>query len=428
MKKVIILLIIICMFGGLGYLGNYQYQKKINTVAAESIDDQQLKTGVPVRIYDVVLRDLEKSVSISGSIEALKTVQITPKVSDYIEKIHVTTGQKVKKGDLLVSLDATNNKLQLAQAKVTLTQAEQNLIKLQNGARPEEIEGAQMRLDQATALYELQKIELERQNNLYAEGATTEQAWQNAQNQTNSQRSAVGAARAQLELLKAGTRAEDIELARIQVQLAQVAVDQAQQNLDDHFLYAPTDGRVTLRLIEEGDMSEFNKTIFQIVQLDQVYLVLEVSELYLPKISEDLEIAVRIDPLGDQQFTGVIKEINPIATPQNRSYTTKLLIDNSQDQLKPGMYGRGEIILKKVQQTPAIPTGAVYIDGDQAYVLIVDENLTAQRKNITVEESFGEYVYATGEIAIGQQIISFTQDIVDSGTLVKIDEETGVIN
>ena len=425
MKKIIILFFIIISLGG---LAAFQVHKRMNVPIAESIDDQQLKTGVPVRVYEVVRRDLEKTVSLSGSIEALKTVQIAPKVSDYIEKIHVTTGQKVKKGDLLVTLDATNSKLLLVQAQALLAQAEQNLLKLRNGARPEEIEGAQMRLDQATALYELQKIELERQNNLYAEGATTEQALQNAQNQTNSMRSAMGAARAQLELLKAGTRIEDIELARIQVQLAEVTVEQAQQNLKDHYLYAPIDGQVTMRLIEEGDMAEFNKAIFQVVQLDPVYLVLEVSELYLPKIALGMEIAVQVDPLPGRMFTGRITEINPIAIPQTRCYTTKLLMDNNDGQLKPGMYGRGEIVLEKVEQVPALPSGAVKTDGEQAYVLLVDENLTAQRKNITVIDVFGEFVYATGNIEEGEKIISFTQDLVDIGTRVKIEEGTGVKN
>jgi len=421
MKKIIILFIIIVSLGG---LAAFQVHKRMNAPIAESIDDQQLRTGVPVRVYKVVRRDLEKSVSISGSIEALKTVQIAPKVSDYIDNIHVTTGQPVKQGDLLVTLDATNSKLRLAQAQASLEQAQQNLTKLQNGARPEEIEGAQMRLDQATALYELQKIELERQNNLYAEGATTEQALQNARNQTNSQRSAMGAARAQLELLKAGARVEDIELARIQVQLAQVAVDQAQQNLDDHCLYTPIDGRATRRQYEQGDISEVNKAIFQVVQLDQVYLVLDVSELYISKLALGMEVAVKVDPLPDQSFTGQIKEINPVANLQDRSYTTKILIDNVAELLKPGMFGRAEIIVDRAEQALALPTDAVRREGEQTYVLIVNENLTVLKKDITAVGTFGKFIQAAGDIAEGENIISFSQDIVQPGTKVIVPEET----
>ena len=125
MKKIVILLIIFLPLGG---LAAYQIHKKMTTAAAESIDKQQMETGVPVRVFELARRDLEKTVSISGSIEAYKTVQIAPKVSDYIETIHVTTGEKVKQGDLLLTLDVTRSKLRWAQAEATKLQAEQSLL------------------------------------------------------------------------------------------------------------------------------------------------------------------------------------------------------------------------------------------------------------------------------------------------------------
>jgi len=402
MKKNIILFLIIISLGG---LAAFQVHKRMNAPIAESIDDQQLKTGVPVRVYEVIRQDLEKSVSISGSIEAFKTVQIAPKITEYIETIHVTTGQPVKQGDLLVTMDATRSKLNKAQAEASLEQAEQNLTKLLNGARPEEIEGAQMRLDQSTALYELQKIELKRQENLFAEGASTEQALQNAENQTNSARSATGAARAQLELLKAGARAEDIELARIQVQLAQVAVDQAQQNLDNHYLHAPVDGQVTLRIFEQGDVCEANKTIFQVVQLDQVYLVLDVSELYLPTIAVGMEIAVQIDPLPGQHFLGQIAEINPVANEQTRSYITKIKLDNSKNQLKPGMFGRANFVIEEAINTFAVPDNAIKTDGQQEYVLVADDTVSTVTAPFGAKDFSNLYGFIT-QLKAGQDPLS----------------------
>ena len=417
MKKIVILLIILLPLGG---LAAYRIHKKMTIVSAESIDKQQLQTGVPVRVFALERRDLQKTVSISGSIEAFKAVSISPMISEHIEKIEVGTGEKVGQGDLLLRLDATKSKLHLGQAEAFKLQAEQSLLKLENGARPEEIEGAQMRLEQAEALYDLQKNELDRQKGLYAEGATTEQALQNAENQTKSSWSSVGAARAQLELLKAGARDEDIELGRIQVKLAQVALEQAQENLNDHYLYTPIDGRVTLREYEQGDITEVNKTIFQVVQLDQVYLVLDVSELYIPKLALGMEVAVKVDPLADRSFTGHIKEINPVANSQDRSYRTKILIDNKEELLKPGMFGRAEMVVEQANGVLAAPGDALRVEGEQTYVLIVDENLTAQRRDVTVVGIYGRFVQLAGEIAEGDKIISFAQEIVQPGVKVKV--------
>ena len=64
MKKIIVILIILLPLGG---LGAYRIHKKMTTEAAESIDEQQMKTGVPVRVFELERRDLQRSISISGS-------------------------------------------------------------------------------------------------------------------------------------------------------------------------------------------------------------------------------------------------------------------------------------------------------------------------------------------------------------------------
>jgi len=419
MKKIIILLIIVI---ALGVVGAYRIHKELTAQAAESIDKQQLKTGVPVRIYEVRQQDLQRSVSISGSIEALQTVNVAATITEHIETIHVSTGQQVGQGDLLVTLDDTKSKLRLAQAEASLRQARENLRKLENGARPEELEAARALMEQAQVQHDLQKIELERQRNLYKEQVVTLQVVQNTENLFNTTKAALDAARAQYELLKKGAREEDIELARIQVDLAQVAHDQAQKNLDDHYLHARIDGQVTLRRYEQGDIAEMNKTIFQIVHLDEVYLVLDVSELYLPNLQIGMEVAVTVDPLPGKNFTGRIAEINPVANELDRSYKTKILIDNREDLLKPGMFGRAEMVVARAEKVLAAPGDALRKEGEQTYVLIVDDNLTAQRRDVTVVGVFARLVQLAGGIAEGDKIISFSQDIVQAGTKVKMAE------
>ena len=112
-KYIIIILILVALIA----VGGYRIYKIRHTQQAESIDTIQLKTGVPVRVTEVRRMNLQKKVSVSGSIEPFQAVGIAPKLTERIEQIHVTAGQKVKRGDLLVTLETIDSKLRRAQAQ-----------------------------------------------------------------------------------------------------------------------------------------------------------------------------------------------------------------------------------------------------------------------------------------------------------------------
>jgi multidrug efflux pump subunit AcrA (membrane-fusion protein) len=424
MKKIlIIILVVFVVVVVLGGATAYRIYRKMHTVPAQSVDEMQAESGIPVRVFPVESVDLNKTVVISGSIEALKTVTIAPDISEYIEAIPVQTGQEVKWGDLLVSLDAAKSKLYVAQAQASLGQAEHHLEKLRNGSRPEEIEAARARMEEARAMYNLAQIERERQQNLYAEEATTQQQLQDAENRATSSQAAWEGARAQYELLKKGAREEDIRIGQSQVELAKVALAQAQENLEDHYLRAPFDGVVSMRLLEPGDLVDFKESIFQLLQIDKVYLVLEVSELYIPRLKISQQVEVTIDTLENRTFTGTVAQINPISQATDRSYVTKILIDNADGDLLPGMFGRAHIVTERIEQALTVSTDAVRSENGQDYMLIVDENMTAQKQVVSLGDTYNDKTHIMSGLKEGDKVISLAQTIVKPGTKVKVSGE-----
>ncbi len=364
--------------------------------------------------------DLKETIAISGSIRPFQQINIVPTITERIARIHVSTGQKVAKGDILVSLDDTKSKLALAAAGASEAQARQQLTLLQNGSRPEEIEAAEAMVEQARAAFERQEIELKRQRQLYKEEVTTLQRLEDIEAGYSSAKAALEAAQAQYKLIEKGPREEDIRIAEARLDLAETGLAQARKNLDDHYLNAPFDGVVSLKNLEPGAIAEMNQTvIFQLADCARVYLDLNVSELYISKISVRMQVKVTVDALPGKDFTGTIAEINPIANTTDRSYVTRILIENEEGLLRPGMFARGHIVIKDIKQALVVPSDALHgIDGEN-WVLVVDETLTARRREITVDGLFDGLVVVIEGLSEGEKIITLSQD-VQPGNKVKL--------
>ena len=418
MKNWIILIVVILALVGAG-----AYRILGRKKPAESIDKIQMRQGVPVRVHQVGREDLEEAVSISGSIAALRTVTMAPIINERIAQIHFSTGEKVTPGQLLVSFDTTDAKLAVARAEASLNQAEQQLTKLRNGARPEEIETVRARMEQGEAVYNLCAIELKRQEGLYKEEATTLQQLQEAEGRCASARADLAAGRAQYELIKKGPREEDIKIAETQVELARAALGHARKNLANHYLRAPSSGVVSLCRLEAGDVVDRNVAMFTIAYVDEVYLEVDVSELHIAHLQIGMPTMVTIDSLAGRSFTGRIAEINPVANENDRSYLTRILIDNAEGVLRPGMFGRARIASGGIKDALAVPGDAVKNEGGQFYLLLVDENSTARRIDITLGKKFGKLVEVLSGLDEGAKVITFSRGLVQDGSKVSVAEE-----
>jgi len=416
MKKMIGIMAVLALalVGGVA-LRIYQ---KVSAQPAESIDKIQAREGVPVRVYEVVAEDLARVVSISGEIEALQEVAMAPKVSDRVVKFHVETGQPVAAGDLLAELDTTTSRIEAASAAAALAEAEAQLSKLLNGSRPEEVESARARLAEAEAWVNLRQIEYERQKGLYGERAVPLQRLQEAENQYQMAAAAAGGAKANYELIRKGPREEDIAAARAAVELSRAAAARAQQVLEEHYLRSPCAGVVTRRLAEVGDLVDIRQVVCHVLDMERVYLVLDVSEVHVPHVRVGQGVEVTVDALPGRTFAGKVAEINPQADRANRSFRTKILLENPEHELLPGMFGRAHIVVRRAAGALAAPADALRQDQRGWYVLVVGPEGKAERREVTLGETFDEKVEIKAGLAAGQQVIVLAGEGVAEGARV----------
>jgi HlyD family secretion protein len=151
-------------------------------------------------------------------------------------------GSHVETGDLLVQLDPTLQQANIAKIQGDLAQLQANLEKLNNGARPEEISAASARVDTASAVLQESERDVQRITGIAERGLAAKADLETAQSVRDTNAARLREAEAQLQLLLAGSRIEDIRLAQAQIQSAQALLQSEQQKLSNLAVVATRPG------------------------------------------------------------------------------------------------------------------------------------------------------------------------------------------
>lgn len=213
----------------------------------------------------------ESFVAGSGLIEASsENVAIGSPVGALVKQMMVDVGSAVAKGDPLFVLDARDLESQLKVSLANLRVARQQLERLQAGTRAELIPPARARVAEAQAnqvaleaALSDARAQLTRAEQMLDSRALSEEevtrrrfAMSTAEARVEAARAGVLEAQAQLSLLEAGTWAQDIDVAKTQVEQAQAAIDALQIELDRRTVRSPIDGVVLQRNIREGEFAQ----------------------------------------------------------------------------------------------------------------------------------------------------------------------------
>jgi len=298
----------------------------------------------------------EGIISSTGTIESVN-VTVSSKVAGQIDALNFKEGDKVKEGDLLLTIDHDLLDIQLrqAQAGVDLAQAQFNLVK--NGATKNDIKIQADLVEQARINLDAAKTDRDRTENLYKENSITKQQYDNALSRYDLAAAQYQTAKDNLTKIKNITRPEDIESARANLNKAISAYDLLKQNISDCSVYAPVNGIISKKFVEKGEIVNPQSSLLKISDLETVNLMIYVSETELGKVKLNETADVTVDAYKDKVYKGKVIFISPEAefTPKNIQtkdertklvFGVKLEIPNPQFDLKPGMPAEAKLFVK----------------------------------------------------------------------------------
>ncbi len=289
----------------------------------------------PVQIASVSRDDLRAKVTANGKVQAQKKVDISATISGQITQLAVREGDLVKKGQLLLQIDATNTRAIARSSEFSM----QALL--------QEIDSARFDAEQARA-------DAQRAVDNHAAGILPS---------ADLQRARTNASTADARLIGAERRAEQ----------ARAQLEGARDTLAKTTVRSPIDGIVTARRVEEGEVAVIGvqnspgTVLLTVSDMSIVETEMEVDETSIPSVAVGQEAAVRIDAYPNQTFDGVVTEVgsSPILsqnpTAEAIRFKVKIQIKNPPVGIKPGLSVQADVMTGFRPKALTIPIQALVL-------------------------------------------------------------------
>lgn len=332
--------------------------------------------GTPEFTTEPVKRQpLRDSVAANGEVQAKTRVNVGVQVTAAIKEIHVTDGQWVKAGDLLVTLDQERYKQALNQSEMGLRMARKDLeIAQATFSKQDQTYVRQERLNKAglTSLEEFQQVKLARD-----------------------------------------TAATTLERARVAVQQSEAQTAIAQDDLSKTVIRATMAGQVTGLKAEKGETAIAGTTnlagavMMVISDLSEMMAEIRVGELDVVKVAVGQPAEVTVDALPGKVFQGRVLTVasstdrpagsSTSNSQEAQSYKVRILLDGSAQErasLRPGMSARVAVLtaehkdvlsvsLAAIQDREAKAGGLGLLTGNRSVVFVVKDGKAAERSITT---------------------------------------------
>ena len=295
--------------------------------------------------------NISNSVTATGTIEPVTSVDVGTQVSGIVAKLYVDYNSVVKKGQVIAELDKTNLISQVNTAKASLNNAQSQLT--------------------------YQKANYNRYSILYKKGLVSADEYETA--------------------LLAYRQAQD------EVKQRRESLQQAQTNLGYATITSPVDGVVLSREVEEGQTvaaSFETPTLFTIAQdLTDMRVIADVDEADIGEVREGERVTFTVDAYPDDTFNGTVTQVRQEGNTEDNVVTFEVVISapNKDLKLKPGLTANVTIYTLDKQNVLSVPNKALRFTPTKELIGDAEQQaLILTRKDAEIG---GEYTLASAKVA-----------------------------
>jgi HlyD family secretion protein len=350
---------------------------------------------IPFKTAQVVQGDLLVKISATGVVEPNFQVEVKSKASGEVLKFKYEEGDRIKKGQLLLQLDKSDEIRSVARSKTDLASATAKLNKAKTALLSQKtkyqttLKSAESQVLEAEANLEESEDKLKRQEDLFQKKFASREALQGAQtafkvNQENliQARSNVQAAKDTIHDIE--VKKHEIDLARSEVQRAKIALAEAKERLDETEIFAPISGVLIEKLVEQGQIISSGisnvsggTTLANLADLSRLFIIADVDETDIGSVEINQQVKITADAYPGKTFTGKVQRISPRGQVENSITIFKVKIEiqgEGKDILKPMMTANVDIISKELKNVIYLPREALRVEKSKKYAAILVNN------------------------------------------------------
>lgn len=308
---------------------------KENTIVVDN------SAPVAVKISKVQSNNNKLFITASGKIQAQNSAELSTRMMGFVTNVHVNVGDKVTKGQLLVSINNTDLQAKRAQVNASITEA--------------------------TAAFNNAQKDYNRFQNLFAD-------------QSASQK--------ELDDMTA-----NFEMAKARLE----AVNQMKNEVNAQFLYsnisAPFNGVVTSKNIEVGDMANPGMPLISVETPGSFEVIAMVPETQISQIKNGVQVNVSIKAI-DNIIKGKVVEVSTSAKHTGGQYLVKIALDKTEVHILSGMFATVQFPIDKQAKAEMvlIPQDAIITNGQLSGIYTVSQSNTALLRWLRLGRTFGNQV------------------------------------
>ncbi len=325
--------------------------------------------AVPVFVTTVTENSNNPFLTASGKIEAVKSANISTRMMGYVDKIYVQVGEKVRNGELLLSINNADVSAKLAQVNAGITEA--------------------------TAAYTNAEKDYNRFTNLFQEKSASQK---------------------ELDDITA-----NYNMAKARLEAAKQMKNEVNAQLSYANIRAPFSGVVTNKFINAGDMANPGMSLLEVESPGKYQVVAMVPESEILNIQTNIEVDVLLKSL-DKKVKGKVTEVSTSAKNTGGQYMVKVILEDSDANILSGMYATVQFPVERKARTNAvmIPTEAIFEHGQLTGVYTISQNNTALLRWLRLGRTFGDKTEVLSGLSANEQYIISAEGKLFNGAKVLI--------
>lgn len=364
-----------------------------------------------VSVSEIQKTRIESTRTVVGKVKPAQEISVYAKIPGKVDKVFVDIGQKVQKGQNLLTIDDKDVKLQVNQAESALNAARANkdrssggAVELQLAQLETNLKSAEMNMNDAKTSFDSTKM-------LFEQGATSKQNYDAAELRYKNALEQYSLVKKSLELTKAQINPENSAAVEAQVKQALAAYEQAKTQLDNVVINSPIDGIVSARNFDEGELISSAAPAFTIVDISSVLVEINLLEDMAGKIAVGDACEILVKSTGDNPYSGEVINISPSADPRTQTYLVKLRVDNQDGKLKGGMLAEVKLKTEVKDNVIVVPLDAIVNEGGKNAVYIAEGD-EAVRKEVSVGLDNDKFIEVSGDLKETDKVITKGQNFL----------------
>ncbi|MEL0456851.1 efflux RND transporter periplasmic adaptor subunit [Flavobacteriaceae bacterium SZ-1-7] len=356
--------------------------KIINTVAALTLtvmiascgkEDKKVVAdnapAIQVTVAQVKANESNAFLSASGKVQATNSADLSTRMMGFVNKVHVNVGDKVNKGQLLITINNTDLQAKKAQVNASITEA--------------------------TAAFNNAEKDYNRFKSLFANNSASQK---------------------EMDDMTA-----HFEMAKARLSAAKEMENEVNAQFAYSNLRAPFDGVVTLKTVKEGDMANPGQPLISVESPGTFEVITMVPETEISKIKKGTVVDVLVKSI-DGTLKGKVTEVSASAKHTGGQYLVKIDLDKTDANILSGMFATVQFPVEK--QTKAqivlVPLDAIVTNGQLTGIYTVSQSNTAILRWVRLGRTFGNQVEVLSGLSADEGYIISAEGRLFNGAKVSV--------